>query len=364
MRDILYKKEFAVVIILLFIGTSTITSISANIISDTSSVASIQLVINNDGSGDPVDKRVNVPAYIPDSGYTPTLAINFTIVGSYNGTTAFYGDDPWEDWKNITVLGDVLYPVEETTLFHVGTKGDWNCLITPTQANGVISIQIDWTGYGSAIESIQIVNGTFVTHLVESFPWGQDCNLTFSIQDMDFNAIKNAEVYLIWEQDDDEFNMTIGTDTVGNGFNGEYVFWITKEDQGVNAPKNITIAVNGDAGYWGYTKVIMKQYNPPIRGFFSFFGYMIADAVITETQSHPGSDYYLCKPVEKVTVIGLGFYYTEGDIEFNTRFYMQSFTNVSELLFLSSKELAVSDEYQHISMFITKQTPCMVLFNP
>lgn len=106
-----------------------------------------------------------------------------------------------------------------------------------------------------------------------------------------------------------------------------------------------------------------KTNNVNITGFFSFFGFMIADAVITETQSHPGGDYYLCTPVEKVTVIGFGFYYAEGDAEFNTSFYIQSFTNVNELLFLSSEKLATSDEYQHISLFVTTHMPCMLIFN-
>jgi len=89
---------------------------------------------------------------------------------------------------------------------------------------------------------------------------------------------------------------------------------------------------------------------------------MSADGVVTETTSHPGGYYYNCTPVEKVTVIGFGFYYTEDDTEFHTRFYMKSFTNVSELLFIASEQLDVSNESQHISLFVTHQTPCLLLF--
>lgn len=263
MQNSMFKKELVVGIILLFVGTNIICSISATIPSDVTNVTSIQLVINNDGSGDPTDKKVDVPAYIPDSGITPTLTINFTIHGIYNGTTAFYGDDPREDWKNITVSGDVLYPVDKTTLYHVGTKGDWNCCITPRKTiYGVITLKIDWEGYGSAIEVIQISNGTFVTPQpwIVSFPWGQDYNLTFLVQDMDGAALKYANVYLIWEEDDDEFNTTRGTNVIGNGQNGKYTFWITKEDQGDFAPKNITIAVESN-GCWEYAKVAMRLFN-------------------------------------------------------------------------------------------------------
>ena len=200
-------------------------------------IASIELVINNDGSGEPTDKIVNFPAYIPDSGITPTITINFTIIGiNSTQSTAFYGDDFWDHWKNISVIGDILYPVNGMTLYHVGTKGDWNCCITPTKPYGVISLRIDWPGNGSANNSIQIMNGTSVTPLVDSFPWGKDFNLTVLVQDVDGVPVKNGFIYLIWEENDLEFNNTIGDNTVGNGKDGEYTFWIRKEEQGESAP--------------------------------------------------------------------------------------------------------------------------------
>jgi len=265
-KNPLIGKGLAIGIILLFVTTSIIPSLPANISSNVAIITPVQLIINNDGSGNPTDMKVNIPAYIPDSGITPTLTINFTIVGSNSSeTTAYYGDDPWEDWKNITVYGDILYPVDHTTLYHVGITGDWNCCVTPTQPGGVIALRIDWPGNGSAIDYIQIINGTFVNPSVESFPWGQDFNLTVTVTDMDGSPIKNAEVYLIWEEDDIEFNHTTGNNKLGNGLNGEYTFWITREDQGVIPPKNITFAARWYAGFWGYAKVTMERpIDPPI----------------------------------------------------------------------------------------------------
>jgi parallel beta-helix repeat protein len=260
----LIRKGLVVGIILFFVATGIIPSLQGNISTNVAIITSIQLIINDDGSGDPTDKKVNVPVYTPDSGITPTLKINFTILGSNSSeATAYYGDDPWEDWKNITVTGDILYPVGHTTMYHVGTKGDWNCCVTPTKPGGVIVLRIDWPGNGSANDNIQIVNGTYVTPRVDSFPWGQDFKLTVVITDMDGAPIKIANVYLIWEEDDNEFNHTSGNNKPGNGLNGEYTFWIMRADQGEFPPKNITFAGQWFAGFWGYAKVTMERPNQP-----------------------------------------------------------------------------------------------------
>jgi PKD domain len=268
MRKGFWMKGAVLGIIVLFIATGIIPSESMTITRKAASTTSVQLVINNDGSGDPTDKNVDAPAYFPDSGITSSLMINFTITGINNtGTTAFYGDDPWEDWKNISLIGDILYPVNGTTLYHVGTEGDWNCYVTPTKPSGVISFRIDWPGNGSANNSIQIVNGNYVTPLVDWFVWGEDFNLTVLVQDIDGAVVKLGNLYIIWEEDDYEFNRTSGNNKPGNGLNGEYTFWITKEDQGEFAPKNITITAQDYPGseYWGYAKVAMKQpSSPPI----------------------------------------------------------------------------------------------------
>ena len=261
-------KVITASIVLLFVGLTISPILPASFSRNTPIFAPIDLIINDDGSGDPTDKEVDVPFYIPDSGITPMLTVNFTIVGINNSeTTAFYGDDPWEDWKNISVTGDILYPVNDLTLYHVGSKGDWICNATPTKPGGAIVLGIDWPGNGSDTETIQIINGTFIHPVVDSFPWGLDCNLTVTIIDMDESPLKFAKVCLIWEEDDNEFNETEGDNTQGNGMNGEYTFWIRRADQGDLPPKNMTIAAQCYPGFmfWGYTKVIMERPdNPPL----------------------------------------------------------------------------------------------------
>jgi len=260
------SKAMALSITLLFTGITISPVLSTSALKNAPIYEQVDLIINDDGSGDPTDNAVDIPAYAPDSGITPTLTINFTIVGTnISVPTAFYGDDPWEDWKNITVTGDILYPVNDTTLYHVGTKGDWNCFVTPTKPGGTIVLSIDWPGNGSATETIQIVNGTMVRPSADSFHWGLDVNITITITDMDGAALRYAKVFLIWEEDDFEFNETEGNNKVGNGLNGEYTFWIRRADQGELPPRNITIAAQNypESSYWGYANVMMERPNNP-----------------------------------------------------------------------------------------------------
>ncbi len=46
---------------------------------------------------------------------------------------------------NITVEGDILYPVDATTLVH-GSNGRWTAAVTPTKPGGTITLSIDWPG--------------------------------------------------------------------------------------------------------------------------------------------------------------------------------------------------------------------------
>jgi len=261
----LLQKCASVGIILFFMGTGCIPSIPANLSHKTIIFSPIQLIINNDGSGNPTDKKVDIPGYTPDSGITSTLTFNFTILGTNSSeTTTYYGDDPWEDWKNITVAGDILYPVNSTTLYYIGTKGDWNCCVTPTQPYGIINLSVDWPGNGSASDSIQIVNGTYVRPFVHSFPWGQDFYLWVTVKDIGGSPVQTASVYLVWQEDHRQFNCTVGVPgKYGNGLNGEYAFLIAITDQGEIAPKNITIVAQWVPGYWGYAKVLMERPSEP-----------------------------------------------------------------------------------------------------
>lgn len=94
------SKAMALSIILLFTEVTISPVLSTSALKNAPIYEQVDLIINDDGSGDPTDNTVDIPAYVPDSGITPTLTINFTIVGTNISTpTAFYGDDPWEDWK-------------------------------------------------------------------------------------------------------------------------------------------------------------------------------------------------------------------------------------------------------------------------
>ena len=228
----------------------------------------VQLVIVNDGSGTATDKKVDIPAYTSGDDQAPIITIQFDIFGTSISDAqgrAYYGDDnPPEDYKNITISGDILYPVDATTLTH-GTLGRWTAAVTPTKPGGTITIAIDWPGdnNGTATQTIEIVNGTHVTSAVEKFTVGQHFNLTITVKDMDGDPVKNAQVWLIWEDGNGQFNSTNGTSKAGNGLNGEYTFWINPDDSTypTTAPQNITVAARlyPTSAFWGYTKVVMER---------------------------------------------------------------------------------------------------------
>jgi hypothetical protein len=207
----------------------------------------------------PSNKEIDVPEYTPGDGYAPTTTIAFDILGtSITGDRAYYGDNDWEDYKNITISGDILYPVDAD---YSGSNGRWTADVTPTKPGGAITVAIDWPGddNGSASQTIEIINGTNVVSSVDSFTVGQDYNLTVTVTDMDGAPVKNAYVYLMWEDNHDEFNDTHGTNKAGNGYNGDYTFWIRADEEPATAPQNITIAAEWYTGFWGYVRVIMAR---------------------------------------------------------------------------------------------------------
>lgn len=212
------------------------------------------------------DNKIDLIPLYTGGNQANTLDIDFSIMGTSITNDlgrAYYGDDSWEDWKNITVTGDILYPVDETTLTHSGTKGNWSATVTPTKPGGSIVITIDWPGddNGTASQTIEIINGTQVTPAVDAFTVGSDYNLTVTIKDIDGAALKYAAVYLMWEDEALALNDTEGNNKAGNGLNGEYTFWITADDQLATAPQNITIAAQAYPGadFWGYAKVVMEK---------------------------------------------------------------------------------------------------------
>jgi len=158
----------------------------------------------------PSSKKIDVPEYIPGSGHATKIPIQFDILGtSLTGERAYYGDDFWETYENITVEGDILYPVDAV---HTGPNGRWTATVTPTKPGGTITIAIDWPGddNGTASQTIEIVNGTNVVSSVDSFTVGEDFNITVTVTDVDGAPVKTGYVYLMWENDVlGQFNWTL-----------------------------------------------------------------------------------------------------------------------------------------------------------
>jgi len=266
-----------VIVEILFIGCSILPCISGITLREdaVSPLSSVQLIITDDGSGDSTDMNVNVPAYIPGSGNTPVLNVTFTILGTFSsGERQYYGDDSWENWKNITISGDILYSVNETTLVHV-INGDWIAYITPTKPGGTITLAINWPGSdnGSANQTINIINGTNVVSEIESYNFGKDVNITIVVKDYVDRIQEYADVYLIWEEQNNQFNKTQGNAASGKGANGQYTFWIKTDEQGM-IPNHITIAAKTPGTtYWGYAKidpvVTQTKLNVTLTGGFS-----------------------------------------------------------------------------------------------
>jgi len=241
-------------------------------ISIKSSSPPVRINIDNDGSGKSTDKKIDIPTIDPGStGPAQLVNITFTILGrsiSDDQGRAYYGDDPGglEDEHNITISGDILYPV--TTGYGTLTDNDdgsWIASVTPTTPGGTITIAIDWPGgnNGSASETINIINGTYVTTSVETFTVGEHVNITVTVKDMfGQDPLKKSKIHLWWKDGSGNLNSTTGDASAGNGQNGEYVFWITPSDQLSSAPKNITIAASestATGAFWGYAKVLMEK---------------------------------------------------------------------------------------------------------
>jgi len=238
-------------------------------------LAPVQLKIIDDGDGD-TNKKVDIPAFTDGAG-VDGLEIVFNITGTSitnEGGRLYYGDDLGEDWRNITVTGDLLWPIDEDTnaaddvLWYEDADG-WHLYVLPTQPGGTIGISVDWPGddNGTASQSIEVVNGSYVTTNIEAFPVGANITLTVTVKDLDQEALKYADVYLIWQANPDEyptelsaFNSTTGDNSVGNGRNGEYTFLVDTDQMGTWAPRVLTVAVHDDSsGLSGYHGLTMER---------------------------------------------------------------------------------------------------------
>ena len=100
--------------------------------------------------------------------------------------------------------------------------------------------------------------------------------------------------------------------------------------------------------------------------FVLVFGFVIINAVVILRLPVNYTYFYLCSPVEKVTIIGYGSYGINNDVNFSwTHFgcYMKTFTNVSELAGFTNRKLETSEEYQHFSTFVTHRRQFLIQFN-
>ena len=97
----------------------------------------------------------------------------------------------------------------------------------------------------------------------------------------------------------------------------------------------------------------MNGYN-----FIVVFGFVIINAVLVSFEPHYGFHEFWFTPVKKVTFIGYGFYYP-GDI---TKFYINTFTNVTSIDGITLRPFHVSQHYQHIIMFPTRIFSACILY--
>ena len=236
-------------------------------------LAPVQLKITNDGDGN-ANKKVDIPLFTDGAGING-ITILFNITGTSitnEGGRLYYGDNTGEDWRNITVTGDLLWPVDEDT--NAGEDvlwydNGWHLYVLPTTPGGTITIAVDWPGddNGTASQIIDVVNGSFVTTNFDAFAIGENVTLTVTVKDMDQEALKYANVYLVWQANPGElgselsaFNSTTGDNTVGNGRNGEYTFLVDTDQMGTWAPRDLTVAVNDDSsGLTGYHNIVMQK---------------------------------------------------------------------------------------------------------
>lgn len=243
---------------------------------------SARIVIDNDGFGKANDKKVDVPVYTGGGvGPADTINVVFTIFGNTvtGAITDYYGDDAWEDWKNISITGDILYPMDGTTLTNV--VGTWTAVLTPTRPGGTINIKVTWNTTNTVLEeTINIINGSTVTTSTDVIYVGEHTNLTVYVKDMDGDPVKTATVYLFEKGlGTIAINSTTGNNGAGNGKDGAYTFWILPTNF-TEAPDNITIAAMWTTGRWGYANVkVEKQHN------------MIVNVTPTTSYAGDGTEY-------------------------------------------------------------------------
>jgi hypothetical protein len=263
------KKTALILTLSLIVLGSSFLSSEAHMTSQPRQTNDVILMVWNDGWGYPFDQKVEVPVYLSGSGETPTIAISFSI--HEYGTGLYYGDDPGENWKNITITGDILDSLNGLNIVHL-TYGDWQATVTPTQALGTFTLAIHWPSHGNASVNFQILNGTSTTPSTSTFLFDKDTNVTATVTDADGMPMKYASVYAFRPNDHTEFAAKVGTNIVGNGKDGQYRFSLNTTNQG-NHPQDIVIAARGDNDhYWSLAKIQPTTAQPSlmfIKGRFT-----------------------------------------------------------------------------------------------
>ena len=231
------------------------------------SPSTIRLEILDDGWGTKRDDLIiDIPTTSPGAaGPAELVPIKFRVYGrTVAGSRAYYGDDTgWEDRHNISVTGDILYPMNDTSLTYDSTNNWWIAYVTPMKPGGIVNIECAWPGSnnGTVEQTLNIINGTYLSVGAESFVYGPHTNITITVTDMDGDPIKTATVYAFWRGGGAIRSYT-GNNTERFGKDGEYTFWFRPTDQGSWGPRNITFAANWPgAGYWGYGSILMKRNN-------------------------------------------------------------------------------------------------------
>ncbi|UCB58565.1 MAG: hypothetical protein JSV67_08180 [Thermoplasmatales archaeon] len=228
--------------------------------------STIRLEILDDGWGTKRnDLIIDIPTTSPGAaGPAEIVPIKFRVYGrTVAGSRAYYGDDSHEDRHNISVTGDILYPMNATSLAYDSANNWWYANVTPIKPGGTVSIECAWPGSnnGTVSQTLNVINGTRLSVGAESFVYGPHTNITITVTDMDGDPVKTATVYAFWRGGGAIKSYT-GNNTERFGKDGEYTIWLKPSDQGNWAPRNITFAANWPgAGYWGYGSILMKRNN-------------------------------------------------------------------------------------------------------
>ena len=207
---------------------------------------------------------------IPEIGNQP-LEVKFQIIGDDH---SFYGDGSTtpviEFGKNITISGNSLFTGKLSEIPGVSyNNGTWTVLLTPimTSSDRTITFEVDWEGYGTLKESLNVggteLNGTIVEISPTSFVIDEEVTLEVSIFGPDgIYEIRNANVELYW-LDNNGIHTTL-IESIDKPDNPEtnvysFLFNITEQHAGTTyVPRNIIAYTHVDNIGNGYAKTEMK----------------------------------------------------------------------------------------------------------